>query len=76
VTVYVAYDGDAGVTPPTWLTSNYVNTGLTVQSTDPATPTLKVYSRNVAAGPVSLGGNLGSGASGADSNYLVVVVPQ
>ena len=76
VTVYVAYDADAGVIPPTWLTSSYVNTGLTIQTTDPASPTLNVYSRTVAAaGPVSLGGNLGSGASGANSNYLVVVVP-
>ncbi|MFZ0470960.1 MAG: FG-GAP-like repeat-containing protein [Thiogranum sp.] len=76
VTVYVAYDADAGVTPPTWLTSGFVvNAGLTVQTTDPATQSLKVYSRSFPAGPVSLGGNMGSGASGADSNYLVVVVP-
>jgi lysophospholipase L1-like esterase len=75
VTVYVAYDAGAA-SVPTWLTSNYTPTGLTVQTTDPASPTLNVYSRNVGAGPVSLGGNLASGASGANSNYLVVVVPQ
>jgi hypothetical protein len=76
VTVYVAYDGDAGVTAPDWLTTNYTNTGLTIQTTDPSSPILKVYSRSVAAGAVSLGGNLATGASGANSNYLVIVVAQ
>jgi len=76
VTVYVAYDAGAA-SPPTWLTSNYVNTGLTVQTTDSNSPTLNVYSKLInVAGSVSLGGNLASGASGANSNYLVIVVPQ
>jgi lysophospholipase L1-like esterase len=75
VTVYVAYDAGAA-SPPTWLTGNYANTGLTVQTTDPNSPTLKVYSRTFAAGAVSLGGNLASGASGANSNYLAIVVQQ
>lgn len=76
VTVYVAYDAGAS-SPPGWLTGDYAITGLTIQTTDPLSPTLNVYSRNFTAGAVSLlGGNLASGASGADSNYLVVVVPQ
>jgi lysophospholipase L1-like esterase len=74
VTVYVAYD--AGATPPDWLTTAYTNTGLTVQTTDPSSPTLTVYSKSFAAGAVSLGGNLATGASGANSNYLVIVLAQ
>jgi hypothetical protein len=75
VTVYVAYDAGAAALP-NWLrpASGYVDTGLNVQTTDPLTPTLRVYSKSFPAGPVGLGGNLATGASGADSNYLAVVV--
>jgi hypothetical protein len=58
------------------LTTNYVSTGLTVETTDPSSPTLTVYSKSFAAGAVSLGGNLATGASGANSNYLAIVVAQ
>jgi FAD/FMN-containing dehydrogenase len=53
-----------------------VDAGLNVQTTDPSSPTLHVYSQSFAAGAISLGGNLATGASGANSNYLVVVVEQ
>lgn len=72
VTVYVAYDAGAS-SRPNWLNSGYVNTGLTVASTDPASPLLRVYQRTFAAGTVTLGGNLAAGAAGADSNYVVIV---
>jgi hypothetical protein len=78
VTVYVAYDAGAA-SLPNWLnpsSSSFSDTGLEVQSSDPASPALHVYSKSFAAGSVSLGGNLAAGASGADSNYLVVVTEQ
>jgi lysophospholipase L1-like esterase len=82
VTVYVAYDAGALVPPnslPDWLnplTSSYVDTGMEIQTTNPSAPALHVYARNVAGGAVDLGGNLATGASGADANYLVIVVEQ
>lgn len=77
VTVYVAYDAGA-TSRPDWLTlpNGWADSGLDVSTTDPLSPTLHVYSRSFAAGSVSLGGNLATGASGANSNYLVVVVEQ
>jgi len=75
VTVYVAYDAGA-VSLPDWLNptiSGFVDAGVDVSTNDPLTPTLHVYSQVFAAGAVSLGGNLATGASGADSNYLIVV---
>ena len=76
VKVYVAYDWNGGAaTLPTWL-SGWFDEGVNVLTTDPLAPTLHVYSKTFAAGPVSLGGNLASPASGADSNYLAVVVEQ
>jgi len=78
VTVYVAYDAGAASLPD-WLdpaSSSYVDAGLNVQTSDPSSPTLHVYSQSFAAGAISLGGNLATGASGANSNYLVVVVEQ
>ncbi len=78
VTVYVAYDAGA-TSRPDWLAlpaNGWLDAGLNVQTTDPLTPTLHVYSKSFPAGPVNLGGNLATGASGADSNYLAVVVEQ
>ena len=72
VTMFIAYD--AGATQlPNWM-SGYSNTGLTLQTTDPLSPTLNIYSAYYTAGSVVLGGNLASGASGADSNYIAIVV--
>ncbi|MBK8161659.1 MAG: tandem-95 repeat protein [Gammaproteobacteria bacterium] len=72
-TVYIAYDAGATTTPD-WM-SAFTDTGLILGTTDPFSPALEIYSRTYAAGPVSLGGNLASGASGSNSNYLVIVKP-
>ncbi|HEB85534.1 MAG TPA: hypothetical protein ENI68_00720, partial [Gammaproteobacteria bacterium] len=75
ITVYVAYDAGA-IALPDWLnpaTSGFVDAGVNVLTNDPLTPALHVYSQVFTAGAVSLGGNLATGGSGADSNYLVVV---
>ena len=78
VTVYVAYDAGAGAIP-SWLRSGngFTDTGAQVKvNGDPRTSTLRVYRKNYPAGTVSdLAGNLAAGASGANSNYLVIVKP-
>ncbi len=78
VTVYIAYDAGAA-TLPTWLDpafSGYADTGLTLQTDDPSSPNYRLYSQSFSAGAISLGANLATGASGADRNYLVIVVAQ
>ncbi len=72
VEVFVAYD-DGAASLPTWLQSAFTDTGTTINTEDPNTPTLRVYSKVFTAGSISLGGNLATGASGANSNYIVVV---
>ncbi|MGE5241964.1 MAG: SGNH/GDSL hydrolase family protein, partial [Bacteroidota bacterium] len=75
VTVYVAYDAGAG-SLPNWLNpavSGFADTLLEIQTTDPLSPRLHLYSKVFPAGTVSLGGNLAAGAVGADSNYVVIV---
>ncbi|NOY71325.1 MAG: hypothetical protein GXP14_02945, partial [Gammaproteobacteria bacterium] len=74
VTVYIAYDQNGGATLPTWM-NGYTDTGMMLDVSDPDA-TLVLYSQNFASGTVNLGGNLASGASGADSHYLVIVVEQ
>lgn len=69
VTVYVAYDARAR-SLPNWL-SGWNNTGLVLGTTD---TDRKLYSRVFPAGKVTLGANLAPGASGAASNYTVVIV--
>lgn len=68
VMVFVAYDSRARSLPG-WL-SGWTNTGQTLVNTDVP---LNLYSRPFAAGPITLGGNMAASASGADSNYTVVV---
>jgi len=80
VTVYVAYDAGASSLPD-WLdpaSSSFISTSLDIQTTDPLSPTLHVYSRAYSAGTIfpPLGGNMATGAVGADSNYLVIVTEQ
>jgi hypothetical protein len=72
-TVYVCYDKRVK-TLPSWLKTGWTLTTESFGTTDsPASP-MKVYKKTVAAGAqLTLGGNLGGGASGAQSNYLVVV---
>ncbi|KAF0191356.1 MAG: hemagglutinin/hemolysin-like protein [Gammaproteobacteria bacterium] len=72
VTVYIAYD--AGATAlPSWM-STFTNTGLTVGTTDSFSPILNLYSRSYSTGSITLGGNAATGASGANSNYVAIVV--
>lgn len=73
VTVHIAYDRGAS-TLPDWM-STYTNTGLSLGTTDPLSPTLNLYSRSYGAGSIALGGNMASGASGANSHYIPIVVP-
>jgi len=73
-TVYVAYDSRA-VSLPNWLSANFSPTSLTVGVTDSDMGYFEVYQKTFAAGTVSLGGNLAVPASGAGSNYIVIVQP-
>ena len=72
-TVYVCYD-KRGTKLPSWLSTGWTATTESFGTTDnPASP-MKVYKKTVTAGTqLTLGGNLTGGASGAESNYLVVV---
>ncbi|MBK6687944.1 MAG: Ig-like domain-containing protein [Deltaproteobacteria bacterium] len=69
--VAVLYDARAS-SIPNWL-GTFTPTGETVVTTD---TTLDVYRRDFPAGPVNLGGNSALGASGAQSMYSVVIVPE
>lgn len=66
--VYVAYDNRVTALP-NWL-STWANTNEILGTTDVG---LKLYAKDFVAGPVTLGGNLAAGASGAGSNYIVVI---
>ncbi len=70
VTVFVAYDSRA-VSLPNWL-SGWTDANETLGTTDVG---LNLYSRDFAAGPVTLGANSAAGSSGAGSNYSVIVAP-
>ena len=72
VTVYVAYDAGAA-SRPTWMGA-FTDTGLSVGTTNPAGTSMRLYSRTYNAGSITLGGNLAAGASGADANYIAIVV--
>lgn len=69
--VAVLYDSRAS-SIPNWL-GTFTPTGETVATTD---TTFDVYRRDFPAGPVNLGGNSALGASGAQSMYSVVIVPE
>ena len=73
-TVYVAYDSRA-TSLPNWLSSNFTMTSLTIGVTDSDMGHFDVYQQTFTAGTVSLGGNLAVPASGAGSNYIVIVQP-
>jgi len=72
VTIYVAYDPRA-TSLPNWM-GGFTDTGRTLGVTDPGTSFLRLYRKNYPNGTVTLGGNRAAGASGANSNYLVIVV--
>lgn len=71
VDIYVAYDANT-TSLPTWM-SSFSDTGLTLSTTDLTSPTLKLYVNSFPRGAISLGGNE-SGATGANTNYIAVVV--
>ncbi|HEY6598511.1 MAG TPA: GDSL-type esterase/lipase family protein, partial [Pseudomonadales bacterium] len=73
VQVYIAYDAAASA-HPAWL-SSYVDTGLTIATDNPLTPTMRLYVKSFPSGPVVLGGNLQSPAVGANANFVAIVVP-
>jgi hypothetical protein len=71
VTVYVGYDSRA-TSLPAWL-AGWNNTGSSLNNTDTL---LRLYARDFAAGPITLGANLAAGAAGALSNYSVAIMPR
>jgi hypothetical protein len=69
VTVYVAYDHRAS-SLPNWL-RDWNKTGESISTTDVS---FNLFSRDFAASSaITLGGNMAAGASGAGSNYFVVL---
>ncbi len=71
--LHVCYDKRAS-SVPSWLGSWTLTSENFAVSDGGASP-MRVFRKSVAAGQVTLGGNLASGAAGAQSNYVVVVVP-
>ena len=71
VDVYLAYDADVAL--PLALASEYLPTGLSITTDHPNAPVMTIYSRTGAVGTVVIGGADG-GTSGADANYIVIVV--
>ncbi|RKY04073.1 hypothetical protein DRP77_04825 [Candidatus Poribacteria bacterium] len=79
-TVYVLLDSrgdpEKGGAPPAWLTDNFTKAeGWRVRCSDPSIGYYTVWKREFGAGTVQLGGNADQPASGAESNYLVVILP-
>ncbi len=72
VYVYIGYDKRG--TPPTWLSSQFTNTGETLITSDGGASPLRLWRKQFSAGTITLGGNLASGASGALSMYTVTLV--
>ena len=77
VDIYVAYAANA-TSLPAWL-SGYVDSGLTVTTSNLSSSSLRLYRTQVdvegAPVTVSLGANSGA-STGADANYVVIVVEQ
>lgn len=67
VDMYVAYDSRAS-SLPNWLRT-WEDTSQFVRTSD---ATFRLYRSSNVVGPITMGGNLASGASGALSNYLVI----
>jgi hypothetical protein len=59
---------------PNWL-AGWTLTSEVMTVTDKQASPLQVYEKTVAAGEVTLGGNLAAGASGVKSNYVVIARP-
>lgn len=73
-TVYVAYDPRA-VTLPDWLGAgeDWTDTGREVGVTGDPVGTLRIYAKPFGPGSAVLGGNQAAGASGSESNYIVLI---
>jgi len=71
--VYVAHD-DRLTTKPSWLTSNFTDTGDDLVDNDAESVHLSLYKKDFSAGTVTLGGNEGGGQPNC-SMYTVVVIP-
>jgi len=72
VVVFVGYDQGAA-SGPDWLTQAFVPTGEGPATTDGASP-FDMWARDFPAGEIDLGGNAAPGASGAGSNYVVLIL--
>ena len=79
--LYIAYDA-AATALPSWL-SGYTDTGQTLTVSNTMAPTMRLYKKSYqvgvdtpADGTIQLGGNLASGAAGADANYIVIIKTQ
>ena len=70
-TVYVAYDSRASSLPK-WLQNNFGSAGFQIGVSE-SMGHFNVYKKSFSAGSVVLGGNMADGASGASSNYIVIV---
>ena len=71
-TVYVAYDANA-TSLPAWLSDNFTDTGVTIDTDNASAPSMRLYSQNNVLGNVTLAG-ANATANGAGANYLVIVV--
>lgn len=71
--VYIAYDRRA-TTLPAWM-SEYMEMSDVVGVSDSAEGYAKLYRKTFPLGEVVLGANMAAGASGAASNYFVMVLP-
>ncbi|MBA4368868.1 MAG: hypothetical protein C0403_14670, partial [Desulfobacterium sp.] len=71
IRLYIAYDAGA-TTRPDWM-SGYTDTGVNLSITNPSAPLHRLYRKDFSAGSVTLGGNLATGANGADANYVVII---
>jgi hypothetical protein len=72
-TVYVGFDTRAA-TVPSWLGSWRI-VPETLAVTDSGASPMRVYSRSVPAGSLTLGGNMASSGSGGIAHYVVIVKP-
>ena len=73
-TLYVAYDENA-TTLPTWLAGNFTDTGTNLDTNNPSTVTMRLYSKKNVLGQVQLGG-ADAATNHAMANYLVIVVKE